>query len=93
MNDRPDIGETGEVNLEVILSLKPQLVFAYTNRPDHTLEDKLEPAGIQVIRMNNYLPDQMDRETELLGKIFQKEDQEPDFYPGSMKLNNCSLTV
>src|SRR5690606_6092113 len=41
--DLPDVGKTGEVNLELILSLKPQAVFAYTNRPDQTLEDKLEP--------------------------------------------------
>lgn len=77
--DKPDVGETGKVNLEVILSLKPQVVFAYTNRPDATLEEKLEPAGIKVVRMNNYLPEQMDDETRTLGKIFQKEDKAQSF--------------
>ncbi len=77
--DLPDVGETGEVNLETILSLKPQVVFAYTNRPDQTLEDKLEPAGIRVIRMNNYLPDQMDTELELLGRLFDKEERAAEF--------------
>lgn len=79
LQDLPDIGETGEVNLETILGLKPQVVFAYTNRPDQTLEDKLGPAGIQVIRMNNYLPDQMDAELELLGRLFGKEERAAEF--------------
>lgn len=77
--DLPDVGKTGEVNLELILSLKPQAVFAYTNRPDQTLEDKLEPAGIAVIRMNNYLADQMEEEYRLLGKLFNKEDRAKEF--------------
>lgn len=77
--DLPDVGKTGEVNLELILSLKPQAVFAYTNRPDQTLEEKLEPAGIPVIRMNNYLPEQMDEEYRLLGKLFNKEDRAKEF--------------
>lgn len=75
----PDVGETGQVNLETILSLKPQVVFAYTNRPDQKLEEKLEPAGIKVVRINNYLPDQMDAEWELLGKLFGEEEKAARF--------------
>lgn len=75
----PDVGETGQVNLEAILSLKPQVVFAYTNRPDEKLEEKLEPAGIQVVRINNYLPDQVDEEWKLLGKLFGQEERAAQF--------------
>ncbi|WP_400163515.1 ABC transporter substrate-binding protein [Brevibacillus sp. TJ4] len=75
----PDVGETGQVNLETILSLKPQVVFAFTNRPDEKLEEKLEPAGIKVVRMNNYLPDQVDAEWELLGKLFGEEERVAQF--------------
>lgn len=75
----PDVGETGQVNLETILSLKPQVVFAYTNRPDRKLEEKLEPAGIKVVRINNYLPEQMDAEMELLGRLFGKEERAARF--------------
>jgi len=75
----PDVGETGQLNLETILSLKPQAVFTYTNRPDRKLEEKLEPAGIKVVRMNNYLPDQTDSEWELLGKLFGKEERAAQF--------------
>ncbi|OOC62578.1 ABC transporter substrate-binding protein [Paenibacillus ihbetae] len=75
----PNVGETEQVNLEAILSLKPQVVFTYTNRPDHKLEEKLEPAGIKVVRMNNYLPEQMDTEWELLGKLFGQEERAAEF--------------
>ncbi|MBX4148642.1 ABC transporter substrate-binding protein [Paenibacillus lautus] len=75
----PDIGETEQVNLEAILSLKPEVVFTYTNRPDQKLEEKLEPAGIKVVRMNNYLPEQTDIEWKLLGKLFGKEERAAKF--------------
>lgn len=75
----PDIGETEQVNLEAILSLKPEVVFTYTNRPDQKLEEKLEPAGIKVVRMNNYLPEQTDTEWKLLGKLFGKEERAAKF--------------
>lgn len=78
-DSKPDVGETKQINLEQIISLKPQIVFAYTNRPDKTLEEKLEPAGIKVVRMNNYLPEQMDEELKLLGKIFDKSDKADEF--------------
>ncbi|WP_159882130.1 ABC transporter substrate-binding protein [Paenibacillus puerhi] len=75
----PDVGETSKVNLETVLSLKPQVVFAYTNRPDSKLEEKLEPAGIRVVRLNNYLPERQDEELKILGRIFQKEDKAEQF--------------
>jgi len=79
LTGKPDVGETKQVNLELILSLKPQVVFAYTNRPDQTLEEKLEPVGIKVVRINNYLPEQMDEELRLLGKLFRKTDKAEEF--------------
>lgn len=75
LNDLPDVGKTDELSIETILSLKPEVVFTFTNRPDNTLEEKLEPAGIKVIRLNNYLPEQMDEELLTLGKIFGKEEK------------------
>lgn len=68
--DLPDAGGTSEVNLEKIISLEPDAVFTYTTRPDKELEEKLEPAGISVVRLNYYLPEQMDQEMELPGKTF-----------------------
>lgn len=79
LDSLPEVGETGQVNLETILSLRPQVVFAYTNRPDERLEEKLEPAGIKVIRMNNFLPDQVDEEWKMLGKLFAQEERAAQF--------------
>lgn len=75
LNDLPDVGKTDELNIESILSLKPEVIFTFTNRPDNTLEEKLEPAGIKVVRLNNYLADQMDEELRTLAKIFGKEER------------------
>lgn len=79
LNDLPDVGKTDELNIESILELKPEVVFTFTNRPDNTLEEKLEPAGIKVVRLNNYLADQMDEELRILAKIFGKEQRAEDY--------------
>ncbi|MGE7024119.1 ABC transporter substrate-binding protein [Solibacillus cecembensis] len=79
LNDLPDVGKTDELNIESILSLKPEVVFTFTNRPDNTLEEKLEPVGIKVVRLNNYLADQMDEELRILAKIFGKEDRAEEY--------------
>ncbi len=75
----PDVGKTDELNIESILELKPEVVFTFTNRPDNTLEEKLEPAGIKVVRLNNYLADQMDEELRILAKIFGEEQRAEDY--------------
>lgn len=79
LNALPDVGKTDEINLESLLALKPEVVFTFTNRPDQTLEEKLEPAGIKVVRLNNYLADQMDEELRTLAKIFGKEQRAEDY--------------
>ncbi|MCE7792188.1 ABC transporter substrate-binding protein [Salipaludibacillus sp. CUR1] len=78
-DDRPDVGRTSEVNLEKIISLEPDAVITYTNRPDDALEKALEPAGIPVIRLNHYLPEQMDEEMRLLGTLFDAEERAEEF--------------
>lgn len=86
----PDVGQVGKVNIEEILKLKPDIVFAHTNRNKNILEEKLEPAGIKVIRIDNYLPETMDEEIKLLGKIFDKEKRVGEFL--SWKENLEKLT-
>lgn len=73
-NNLPDLG-VDKINIEEVLSLKPDIVFAHTNRNTEVLEEKLEPAGIKVVRIDNYLPEKMDEEMRLLGKIFNKSDR------------------
>lgn len=75
----PDVGKTGEVNLELILSLQPEIVFAHTNRDVEILEEKLEPAGIQVIRADYYRPDRQKDELRLIAKIMDVEESAEKF--------------
>lgn len=77
-NDLPDMGDTGELNIEAIISMEPEAVFVHTNRATE-LEEKLVPAGIQVIRIDNYRPETYDDELRLLGKILGKEDRAEEF--------------
>ena len=75
----PDLGETSKINIEEIIKLKPEIVFAHTNRIKDVLEEKLEPIGIKVIRIDNYLPEKMDEEMRLLGQIFNKKDRVEEY--------------
>lgn len=77
-NDLPDMGDTGELNMEAIIGMEPEAVFVHTNRATE-LEEKLVPAGIQVIRIDNYQPEKYDEELRLLGKILGKEDRAEEF--------------
>ncbi|MDO4454121.1 MAG: ABC transporter substrate-binding protein [Eubacteriales bacterium] len=77
-NDLPDMGDTGELNLEAIIALDPDAVFVHTNRAME-LEDTLTPAGIEVIRIDNYQPQNFDEELLLLGSILGKEERAEEF--------------
>ena len=75
----PDVGQTGELNLELILSLEPDVVFAHTNRDVDILEETLEPAGIKVVRVDYYRAGRTKDELRLLGTIMQAEEQAEAF--------------
>ena len=53
----PDMGETSELNIEAIIGLAPDAVLVHTNRATEVLEEKLNPLGIPVIRIDNYQPE------------------------------------
>jgi iron complex transport system substrate-binding protein len=75
----PDVGQTGELNLELILSLEPDVVFAHTNRDVDILEEVLEPAGIKVVRIDYYRAGRTKAELRLLGTIMQAEERAEEF--------------
>ena len=74
----PDVGETGSPDIEKIIELMPDAVFCYTNRA-MDLEEKLNPVGIKVIRIDNYQPEKYDQEMLLLGKILNKTQRAQEF--------------
>ena len=54
------MGETSELNIEAIIGLAPDAVLVHTNRATEVLEEKLNPLGIPVIRIDNYQPEKYD---------------------------------
>lgn len=77
-NDLPDMGDTGELNIEAIIEMEPDAVLVHTNRANE-LEEKLVPAGIEVIRIDNYQPEKYDEEMILLGTILGEEERAQEF--------------
>ena len=78
-NDLPDMGDTSELNIEAIIALNPDAVLVHTNRATEVLEEKLNPLGIKVIRIDNYQPEKYDEEMLLLGKLVGKEERAQEF--------------
>ncbi|MFR6150944.1 MAG: ABC transporter substrate-binding protein, partial [Ruthenibacterium lactatiformans] len=70
----PDMGETSELNIEAIIGLAPDAVLVHTNRATEVLEEKLNPLGIPVIRIDNYQPEKYEEELLLLGRLLDAED-------------------
>ncbi len=78
-NDLPDMGDTSELNMEAIIGLEPDAVFIHTNRANDILEEKLDPLGIPVIRIDNYQPEKYDEEMLLLGELLDAEQRAEEF--------------
>ena len=78
-HDLPDMGDTSELNIEAIIGLEPDAVFIYTNRANDVLEEKLNPLGIPVIRIDNYQPENYDEEMILLGQLVDEEERAKEF--------------
>lgn len=78
-NDLPDMGATDELNIEAIIGLKPDAVLVHTNRATEVLEEKLNPLGIKVIRIDNYQPERYEEEMRTLARILEKEDRAEEF--------------
>ncbi|KUK31316.1 MAG: Periplasmic binding protein [Thermoanaerobacterales bacterium 50_218] len=79
LQDKPSVGKCFEPNLEKIVELRPQAVFTYGKWPDTKLEEKLEPVGIKVVRLDFYKPETYDRDLMALAKIFGKEERAEKF--------------
>ena len=75
----PDMGETSELNIEAIIGLAPDAVLVHTNRATEVLEEKLNPLGIPVIRIDNYQPEKYEEELLLLGRLLDAEDRAQAF--------------
>jgi iron complex transport system substrate-binding protein len=68
----PEVGSGELINVEAIVSLRPDVVFVPVRR-SLFLDAKLIGAGIKVIRMDNFFPEKEDEELLLLGRILSRE--------------------
>ena len=87
LNDIPDVGGPPELNVELIISLNPDVVMipAATLKPGDESVKILEKAGIPVV-LNDFHTETMDthvRSIEMIGKVVGKEQRAQeliDFY-------------
>jgi iron complex transport system substrate-binding protein len=79
LGGKPSVGKWMKPDLEKIVELGPQVVVTYGKWPDQKLEEKLEPLGIRVVRLDFYQPATYDAELLSLAKVFGKEKRAREF--------------
>ncbi|MGO0122969.1 ABC transporter substrate-binding protein [Desulfothermobacter acidiphilus] len=79
LQDKPVVGKWNNPSMEKIVELKPQAVITYGKWPGPELEQKLEPTGIKVVRLDFYKPETYDSDLRALAKIFGKEKEAEEF--------------
>lgn len=79
LQDRPVVGKWNNPSMEKIIELKPQVVITYGKWPGPELEQKLEPAGVKVVRLDFYKPETYDSDLHVLAKMFNKEKEAEEF--------------
>lgn len=70
----PNVGSCFRPDYEKIIELDPDVVIAYV-RWAPELEEKLEPHGIKVVRLDLYKPSMIMHETKILGLILGREKE------------------
>ena len=79
MSKLPIVGSFFKVDYEKVLSLKPDLfmTFALGYTPD--AEEKLEPHGVQVLRLGCYIPTKIPEDIIKLGYLIGNVDKAKEF--------------
>jgi len=73
-----NVGDFANPNYEVLAELRPQIVF---DRLGYALEleEKLEPMGIKVVRIDPFTPSGIVQNIKLLGLIFDREREAENY--------------
>jgi len=70
------VGTCFKPNIEAIISVNPQVVITYVRWPKpEVLEEKLEPLGIKVIRLDLYKIESLFSEIKLLGLLLNRTEE------------------
>jgi iron complex transport system substrate-binding protein len=72
---RPGVGSWWEPDMEAIAALNPDLVIAYSRHPGPLLEKKMALFGIQVLRLDLYKVETLEREVQVLGQLLGQEKE------------------
>lgn len=75
LSNLTNVGKWQSPNYETIVKLKPEIVISYTTWPGSELEEKLEPMGIKVVRLDLYKPSIMAQELKILGILLGREKE------------------
>ena len=74
LKDRVNIGSWSRPDYERIAELNPDIVIGYARRPGPVVEKKLESFGIQVVRLDFYKINTLEREVKILGQLLNREE-------------------
>lgn len=77
--EKPRVGSWREADPEAIVSLRPDLVIAYSQNPGAELERRLAPFNIPVLRLDFYRVEAMEGEVTLLGRLLGHEEEATEF--------------
>lgn len=78
LQDRPTISSWSEPDYEKVIDVEPQVLFTIVGYPPDA-EEKLEPAGIKVIRMRFSTLETLTRNIRTLGLMLGKEEEAEEF--------------
>lgn len=76
---RPKVGGWRTPNLEAIAELEPDLVIAYHRNPGREFDRRMAALGIQVLRLDFYRIEILEREVHILGRILDRQPQAARF--------------
>ena len=75
----PKVGSWRDPDPEAVAALAPDLVVAYGRNPGRAFEDKADSLGLQVLRLNLYQVDTLEREVLLLGRLLDRKAEAERF--------------
>lgn len=73
------LGKWNEINVEKVIEVNPEVLFAYGKYTEEEAKKKLEAAGIKVLFIDSYKFDQMADEVTKVGQILGAEDKAEEF--------------
>lgn len=75
----PKVGSWRDTDPEAVVGLTPDLVICYGRNPGRAFEDKAKALGCQVLRLDLYRIETLEREVRLLGHLLDRTTEAENF--------------